>query len=307
MKSFYKFYYLLLIAACIFSLSGKLQVYAGQDSGPDPGSVPGQDPGSVSVQDLGSVPGQDLGSVPGQDRPVRVLCYGDSNTYGFDPDPYADRYPESVRWTGVLQEQLGDGFQIIEEGKNGRATGYQPGQGSDVPDIQEEVPDAVYIPPSQEGPQDLLARLEIHQPVDILVIILGTNDCHPSYGLTAEEVAAGMEALVNTAESWAARYSADETAASNNTGSLSIVIIAPPVMDDEILNTPGISQEAADYIRKSRAIGELYRQIAVNHNCTFVDARDGIELSPLDHLHLTEKGHAQLAQQLADVLGNIAR
>ena len=296
---------LLLISACIFFSFGKVQVFAGPDSRPDSGQS------TVT------------------DRPVRILCYGDSNTYGYDPDPYADRYPENVRWTGILQEQLGENFQIIEEGKNGRATGYQPGQGTIVPEelpgsgqktntpeelsgsgqktntpeelsgsfqensFRDNTADVVFIPASQEGPQDLRARLEMNRPVDILVIMLGSNDCRPSYGLTAEEVASGMDALVNTAENWAGHYTAS---------TMSIVIVAPPVIDDEILSTSGGSQELLEYTQKARALGDLYRQVAESHNCVFVDARDGIEISILDHLHLTERGHAQLAQLMADVL-----
>ena len=212
------------------------------------------------------------------EQPVRVMCYGDSNTYGFDPDPHADRYPESVRWTGVLQEQLGDGWQIIEEGKNGRTTGYQP--------------DSLFMV-NEEGPEDLVSRLEAHQPVDVLIIMLGTNDCIPSYGLSAEEVAAGMEELILAAEAWAEQ---------NGTACPSILLVAPPVMDDSILHTSAGSQEAADYIRKVRKIGDLYRQLAEKHGCLFADARDGIELSSLDFLHLTEKGHAQLAALLKQTL-----
>ena len=214
----------------------------------------------------------------GPEQPVRVVCYGDSNTYGFDPDPYADRYPESVRWTCVLQEQLGNGWQIIEEGKNGRATGYRM--------------DSVFMV-NEEGPEDLVSRLEAHQPVDMLILMLGTNDCLPSYGLSAEEVAAGMEALILAVKAWAGQ---------NGTVCPTILLVAPPVMDDSILQTSAGSQETAEYIRKVRELGDLYRQLAEKHACLFADARDGIELSSLDHLHLTEKGHAQLAALLKRTL-----
>ena len=208
------------------------------------------------------------------------MCYGDSNTYGFDPAPYADRYPESVRWTCLLQEQLGDSWQIIEEGKNGRATGYRT--------------DSVFMV-DEEGPEDLVSRLEALQPVDFLILMLGTNDCLPAYGLGAEEVAAGMETLILSAETWADQ---------NGIACPSILLVAPPVMDDSILNTSAGSQEAADYIRKVRKLSDLYSQLAEEHECIFADARDGIELSSLDHLYLTEKGHAQLAALLKQTLSS---
>ena len=217
------------------------------------------------------------------ERPVRILCYGDSNTYGFDPDPNEDRYPENVRWTGVLQEKLGENYQIIEEGRNGRTAGYRL--------------DATPMYP-EEGPEDLTARLENHQPVDILVIMLGTNDCLPALGLSAEDITDGIDVLIRAAEDWADQ---------NGTARPSFVIIAPPVMDDDILDTPYATPKTEEYIRKARALPALYSQLAEAHGGIFVDACDSIELSPLDQVHLTEKGHAQLAELLAHALHDTRR
>lgn len=214
-------------------------------------------------------------------RAVRILCYGDSNTYGYDPDPANDRYPVSRRWTGILQDRLGVNFQIIEEGKNGRATGYFPDGRTAAP---------------QEGPEDLTARLEKHQPVDILVIMLGTNDCAPGRGLQAEDIAAGMEALVIAAETWADQ---------NETARPEIVIAAPPATNENILRVSYATQDAEDMYYKTRAIGELYKDIAERHGCLFADARDA-EVSGLDCTHLTETGHRQIADLLLDLLSGSA-
>ena len=211
------------------------------------------------------------------EHPVRILCYGDSNTYGYDPDPYTDRYPESVRWTGILQEKLGDEYLIIEEGKNGRTTGYRPDA------------DVSF---TEDGPQDLLYRFEMHQPVDMLVIMLGSNDCVPKYGLTSEDVATGMDALITAVEEWASQNRSEPPA---------FLIVAPPVLDEEILNTPLGTPETAEFIQKLNELGGLYQQIAQNHGCDFANARD-IELSDLDHIHLTEEGHVQLADLLLETI-----
>ena len=208
---------------------------------------------------------------------VRVLCYGDSNTYGYDPDPSNDRYAYSERWTGILQNRLGVNYQILEEGKNGRATGYSPDGRSPAP---------------EEGPEDLVARLDRHQPVDILVIMLGTNDCVPGMGLRAEDVAAGMETLVSAVEAW-----------SDQTGTVrpEIVITVPPAANKNILRASYAAQDAEDFYNKTRKIGELYQDIADRHNCLFADARSA-EVSELDNTHLTKEGHKQVAELLLGIL-----
>ena len=215
-----------------------------------------------------------------EDRPVRIMCYGDSNTYGYDPDPGNDRYPASERWTGILQERLGGSCEIIEEGKNGRKTGY---------------PDSITAAASEEGPQDLEARLEKNRPVDILVIMLGTNDCIPSAGLSAEEIAEGMEALVSAAED-----QADEDGIPRP----SVILVVPAAFNDELMERYP-SQDIKEMIEKSHRIGDLYKEIAAKHNCLFVDGRDCVETSSLDGSHLTANGHRQLAGILYDVISGM--
>ena len=94
-------------------------------------------------------------------RPKTVLCYGDSNTFGHsvegDPD---NRYAPSVRWPGVLQACLGDDWQVIEEGLGGRTT------------VSDDPIEGAY----KNGRTPLLAILHSHQPLDWVIIKLGTND-----------------------------------------------------------------------------------------------------------------------------------
>ncbi len=91
----------------------------------------------------------------------RILCYGDSNTWGYDAAA-DDRFPEEVRWTGVLQQLLGEGFRVIEEGQPGRTTVW------DDP-IEEH----------RNGKTALYSVLESQSPVDLVVLMLGTNDLKP--------------------------------------------------------------------------------------------------------------------------------
>ena len=107
----------------------------------------------------------------------RILCYGDSNTWGYDAAA-DDRFPEEVRWTGVLQQLLGEGFRVIEEGQPGRTTVW------DDP-IEEH----------RNGKTALYSVLESQSPVDLVVLMLGTNDLKPRFSLNAFDIAAGLERL----------------------------------------------------------------------------------------------------------------
>ena len=92
-----------------------------------------------------------------------ILCYGDSNTYGLMPDS-PDRYPRDVRWTGILQKKLGEDYYVIEEGLSGRTTLW------DDP-IEEH----------KNGKKYLLPCLDSQKPVDLVILMLGTNDLINSF------------------------------------------------------------------------------------------------------------------------------
>ena len=101
----------------------------------------------------------------------RIVCYGDSNTYGYDPRGFlGGRYPEAVRWTGLLKR---DGWDVINEGENGRSI------------------------PASERIRELTHRLIVrHEPFDLLCVMLGSNDLLMGSGFRAEDVAARMEAFL---------------------------------------------------------------------------------------------------------------
>jgi len=88
-----------------------------------------------------------------------ILCYGDSNTWGYIPGSREKRHPRNVRWTGVLQQLLGDDYYVIEEGLNGRTTCFD---------------DPTW--PGRNGYKTLYNTLESNYPIDLIVIMLGSND-----------------------------------------------------------------------------------------------------------------------------------
>ena len=107
-----------------------------------------------------------------------VLCYGDSNTWGYNPTT-GDRFGRDERWAGVLRRTLGEGYLVIEEGLNGRTTVW------DDP-LEDGRKGKVYLPPC----------LETHKPLDLVIIMLGTNDLKQRFSAPASDIAAGAGVLV---------------------------------------------------------------------------------------------------------------
>ncbi len=205
---------------------------------------------------------------------ISVLCYGDSNTYGYDPAT-GGRYAPEDRWTNILADRLGDRYEVIAEGLNGRTTAY-------------DRPGAAW----KNGASSFLACLATHKPVDYLVIMLGTNDCVPELGLSPEEIAEGMEALVNLAE---------EKSPEIQGYIPEIIVTVPAAMQGAHLESADADRAELETAQKSRDIEPLYRSIAKRHMTRFADAASGIEVSD-DCTHLTVKGHRQMAELIYKTL-----
>ena len=108
----------------------------------------------------------------------RVLCFGDSLTWGFDPDT-RQRFGEVARWPRVMGELLGGGYEVIEEGQNGRTIATEdPAEG--------EKNGLKYIGPC----------LESHSPLDIVIIMLGSNDCKRKFSYSSMDIAGEMQILL---------------------------------------------------------------------------------------------------------------
>jgi putative hydrolase of the HAD superfamily len=205
---------------------------------------------------------------------ISVLCYGDSNTYGYDPYT-GSRYPYEKRWTTILGEMLGDRYEVIPEGLNGRTTAY-------------DRPGALW----KNGITSFTACLGTHKPVDYLIIMLGTNDCNAGLGLSAEQIAGGMENLVKIAE--------------KETPGLQgyipeIIVTAPAAIQGDYENSPFAYELTPESVQKSHDIGPMYEELAKKHGMRFADATTGIEVSE-DCEHLTEEGHRQMAKLLYDAI-----
>lgn len=152
-----------------------------------------------------------------------ILCYGDSNTWGWNPDTGL-RYPRDIRWPGRLQIELGPTYYVIEEGLNGRTTVW------DDP-IEEHKNGKTYLYPC----------LESHKPLDLVVLMLGTNDLKTRFWLSTLDIVSGIARLVEIIQS--SRSGVQET-------SPKILLLAPPLVTN--LDEVGMSLRGLQCTRDSR-------------------------------------------------------
>ena len=204
-----------------------------------------------------------------------VLCYGDSNTYGYNPEN-GMRYPESIRWTARLQKILGAEYKVIEEGCNGRTTIY------DDP-----------IEGWKNGLGYLKPCLNTHKPVDIVILMLGSNDLKEVFHLSAAQIAEGAEKLVQEIIDFT----------SEKQGFVpKIILISPPEIGEGLISSPFYGSFSLNAIERSRQFPEYYKRVADVKGCIFVDAAEHIKPSTIDSLHLSPEAHAKLAEVLGNVI-----
>lgn len=208
-----------------------------------------------------------------------ILCFGDSNTFGYDPAGDATgisaRFAWDVRWTGLVQRELGSGAHIIEEGLCGRTSML------DDP-----------CSPGRNGFAALPGVLETHQPLDIVVLMLGTNDLKSRFGLSPRDIARGIQADVRAIRSftWANGCSAPQ-----------ILVVCPPeILPVAALAPVGSYDEAS--VERSHELAPQYRAVADKCGTEFFDASAVVRPGGVDGIHLDAVGHAAFAQALAPKL-----
>jgi lysophospholipase L1-like esterase len=199
-----------------------------------------------------------------------VLCYGDSNTWGFDPETQG-RFPRDVRWPGRLQATLGDEWHVVEEGLNGRTTTL------DSP-----------LNPGRNGLDYLLPCLESHAPLDAVVIFLGTNDLAERYSLTATDIPRAAARLASVV--------AHTETGIDGAAPLPILACPPPVGDTEW------SEDWAGASAKSAVLAKRFAAVAGELGFEWIDLSDATRYSPLDGIHLDAAGHAAVAGLVARTL-----
>lgn len=195
----------------------------------------------------------------------QILCFGDSNTYGLIPGT-KERYPWEVRWTGILAQGVKEkGFQVVEEGLCGRTTVFED-------ELRENRKGAAVLP----------MILESHQPLEKVILMLGTNDCKTIYQASAEVIGKGIEKLVHQIQA------ADEN--------IEILLVSPILLGEGVGEEgydPEFNQES---VKISKELKIVYEQVAKRNGCTFLAASDYAKASGADREHLDETGHRRLAE-----------
>jgi lysophospholipase L1-like esterase len=197
-----------------------------------------------------------------------VLCYGDSNTWGYDPRTQG-RYPRDVRWPGVLRRELGEGYLVIEEGLNGRTTVW------DDP-----------IEGYKNGMSYLIPCLETHKPIDLVAIMLGTNDLKMRFSVPAFDIANGAGVLVDVVQ---------KSAAGPGGGPPQVLLLAPPA----VARLTDFAEMFEGAEPKSARFADHYRRVAEERGCAFLDTADVVVSSDLDGIHLEESEHGKLGRAVA--------
>lgn len=198
------------------------------------------------------------------DSAKTIVCYGDSNTWGRVPK--AERYPRTVRWTGVLQKLLGDDYEVISEGVGGRTfVSLDPEN------------------PWRCGITHLKSILRNNKPIDLMVIMLGTNDVKVKFNLEPEDIAKHLQQTIDLIRTEEIK---------------NILIVCPP----DIV-TPESGIEDPRYIggsEKIKKLPKLFSEVAEKNGCGFVDADKYITSSKIDGFHLDPDMHTKLAEVLKD-------
>ncbi|MCO6451647.1 MAG: SGNH/GDSL hydrolase family protein [Caldilineales bacterium] len=197
-----------------------------------------------------------------------ILCFGDSNTWGWNPVTQ-DRYGRDERWAGVLRNHLGEGYHVIEEGQNGRTTVW------DDP-VERHKNGSVYLPPC----------LESHKPLDLVIIMLGTNDLKMRFSIPACDIARSAGVLVDIVQ---------KSGSGLNSGSPEVLLIAPP----PLAKLTDFAEMLEGGTEKSHKLGEYYRQTATEYGCHFLDAGKVIVSSDLDGVHFDLGEHKKLGEAVA--------
>lgn len=186
-----------------------------------------------------------------------ILCYGDSNTHGFIP--WGGRYDDKTRWTALLSVLLGNRFRIIDEGLNGRTSGF------DDP-----------LEPYRNGLASLVPCLQTHLPLDLTILMLGSNDFKQRFSPSVEKTADNIHRLV--------RITQELTGAP-------VLLVSPIHLGNEIIG-PSFSAESVEISKK---LGPALKKKAEELGVFYMDAAQYASPSPSDGLHLSKEGHRALA------------
>ena len=201
---------------------------------------------------------------------TRILCFGDSLTWGFDPVTRT-RLPEEVRWPGVLQKLLGPGCKVIEEAQSGRTIATEdPAEGE------------------KNGLRYVIPCIESQSPLDLMIVMLGGNDLKRKFSFATIDIAGEMQIFLEKVQGYN-RFRMEDR--------MKVLLIAPPPVGEEA-EDPWL-EDLFDFERARKVSGELagwYSQLAEMYGCYYLDAAQIVKASAVDGVHLDPDSHEKLAR-----------
>ena len=198
-----------------------------------------------------------------------VLCFGDSNTWGYNPKD-GSRFPWGVRWTSVLQEQLKDqGVRVIEEGLCGRTTIFEDP-----------------LRQGRKGVELFPALLETHRQPEQIILMLGTNDCKTVFSASAEVIGKGIMCLLDQAK----QFAPDSK----------ILLISPIFLGERVWEEEFDQEFSPESVEVSKKLGDVYEKIAKQYGVDFFRAADYVKCSEDDQEHMDAEGHRVFAGVVAE-------
>ena len=201
----------------------------------------------------------------------QIIAFGDSNTWGLNP-VLNSRYPENVRWTGLLRKRLSrKGFMLIEEGLCGRTT--------------------VFDDPARKGlkgTEDIPGILSRNDQAFAAIVMLGTNDCKTVFGASAEEIGKGLERCLDLFE--------------KKIRPEHILVISPVTLGNDVWKPEKDPAFSRVSVRVSAELKTVYSNIAEKRGHLFLAASDYVSPSTYDDEHINAEGHGLLADAVCRVL-----
>ena len=206
----------------------------------------------------------------------RILCFGDSLTWGYDPDNRT-RLPEDSRWPMVLQDCLGGDYKIIEEGQNGRTIATDdPAEG--------EKNGLKYIGPC----------LESQSPLDLVIIMLGSNDCKRKFAYSSMDIAGEMQIVLEKVIAYDHFRCKD---------GFKILLISPPYITEAIKESWLGDSFGYENARKlTMELAAWYKDLAKMYNCFYMDASTIVTASDTDGCHLDAENQRKLGKAVAEYI-----
>ena len=200
---------------------------------------------------------------------MKILCFGDSNTFGFNPED-GSRYPQDVRWSGILKNNLRDNAKVVEAGCNNRTC------------IAENPSGEMYT--SYRIFPKLLKDDFTH-----IIIGVGINDLQKVYDISLQELEKGLESLIIEAKEMIPN--------------VKIILLSPSEIKDSILNSGFKILFDESSILKSKGIVRIYKNLADRYGCCLLDLNKVVEVSDIDGLHYFSEEHKKIAESILKLIG----